>query len=207
MPVKLIHYWNIRHGHKADFDLFFVQEFVPQIDITGLMKIVGSWHVASGEGPYFIAEGVSSSVDEVESLIMSSAYLELRNKLFRLVGNYSNKLLVPSGGISARPVEIEQGYKFNQHFNINPADYYAYMAFAEKEHTPQMQSFGVEMVGNWHVDVGATPYVIFEGRTTDLPIIGEMLENPGYHALTLKLLTMVSNYGCKVLVPSGHLNK
>jgi hypothetical protein len=138
---------------------------------------------------------------------MSSAYLELRNKLFRLVGNYSNKLLVPSGGIPARPVEIEQGYKFNQHFNINPADYYAYMTFAEKEHTPQMQSFGVEMVGNWHVDVGATPYVIYEGRTTDLSVIGEMLENPDYHALTLKLLSMVSNYGCKVLVPSGHINK
>lgn len=207
MPVKLIHYWNIRHGHKTDFDTFFVREFVPQIDITGLMKIVGSWHVASGEGPYFIAEGVSSSVDQVESLIMSPAYLELRDKLFRLVGNYSNKLLVPTGRISARPVEIEQGYKFNQHFNINPADYYAYIAFAENEHIPEMQRFGVEMVGGWYVDVGATPYVIYEGRATDLSVIGEMLENPDYHALTLKLLSMVSNYGCKVLVPSGHINK
>ena len=207
MPVKLIHYWNTLHGHKEDFDRFFIREFVPQIDKTDLMKIVGSWHVASGEGPYFIAEGVSNSVDEVEALIMSAEYLELRNKLFRLVGNYSNKLLVPTGRIAARPVEIEQGYKFNQHFNINPADYYAYIAFAEKEHIPEMQKFGVEMVGGWHVDVGATPYVIFEGRTKELSIIGEMLENPDYHALTLKLLGMVSNYGCKVLVPSGHINK
>lgn len=207
MPVKLIHYWNIRHGRKADFDTFFVREFVPQIDTTGLMKIVGSWHVASGEGPYFIAEGVSGSVDEVESLIMSSEYLELRDKLFHLVGNYSNKLLVPTGLIPEQPIEVEQGYKFNQHFNINAADYYAYIAFEEKEHIPQMQSFGVEIVGGWQVDVGATPYVIFEGRTTDLPVIGEMLENPDYHTLTLKLLSMVSNYGCKVLVPSGHINK
>jgi hypothetical protein len=207
MPVKLIKYWNILHGLKADFDTFFIQEFVPQIDKTGLMKIVGSWHVASGEGPYFIAEGVSSSVDEVESLIMSSEYLELRNKLLRLVGNYSTKLLVPTGRISDRPIEIEHGYKFNQHFNINAADYYAYMTFAEKEHIPKMQSFGIEMVGGWHVEVGATPYVISEGRTKDLSAIGAMLENPDYHALTLKLLSMVSNYGCKVLVPSGHINR
>ena len=207
MSVKLIKYWNILHGHKTDFDTFFVQEFVPRIDKTGLMKIVGSWHVASGEGPYFIAEGVSSSVDEVESLIMSSEYLDLRKRLLRLVGNYNTKLLVPTGRISTRPIEIEQGYKFNQHFNINAADYYAYIAFAEKEHLPKMQSFGIEMVGSWHVDVGATPYVISESRTTDLSVIGEMLENPDYHALTLKLLGMVSNYGCKVLVPSGHINK
>jgi len=206
MPVKLIHYWNVLHGHKAEFDSFFIRQFVQQIDITGLMKIVGSWHVASGEGPYFIAEGVSNSVDEVESLIMSSEYLELRNKLFRLVGNYSTKLLVPTGRISTQPIEIEHGYKFNQHFNINAADYYAYTTFAEKEHIPRMQSFGIEMVGGWHVDVGATPYVISEGRTKDLSSIGAMLENPDYHALTLKLLSMVSNYGCKVLVPSGHVN-
>jgi hypothetical protein len=207
MPVKLIQYWNILHKRKKDFDTFFMQEFVPQIDNTARMKIVGAWHVASGEGPYFITEGISNAVDDVENLIMSSEYLKLRTKLFGLVGSYSTKLLVPTGQISARPIEIEHGYKFNQHFNINAADYYAYVSFAEKDHIPKLQSFGIEMVGGWTVDVGATPYVIFEGRANDLSTIGQMLENPNYQALTLKLLSMVSNYGCKILVPSGHINK
>jgi len=71
MPVKLIQYWDIRHFRKTDFDSFFTQQFVPQINDTGLMQMVGSWHVASGEGPYFIAEGIATSVDKVERLIMA----------------------------------------------------------------------------------------------------------------------------------------
>ena len=58
----------------------------------------------------------------------------------------------------------------------------------------------------WSVAVGATPYMIDETRADSLATIGEMLENPAYQKLTLKLLQMVSNYGCKVLVPSGHIN-
>ena len=81
MPVKLIQYWNIFHSFKADFDSFFTQEFVPEINHSGSMKMVGSWHVASGEGPYFIAEGVSESVGDVESLIMEPFYVDLRQRL------------------------------------------------------------------------------------------------------------------------------
>jgi hypothetical protein len=207
MPVKLIQYWNIFHSSKADFDTFFTQEFVPGINATGDMKMVGSWHVASGEGPYFIAEGVSDSVDDVENLIMGSFYVDLRQKLLRLVRNYNTKLLVPSDRFTPSAVEIEYGYKFNQHFNINPADYYAFLSFEEKEHLPTMQSFGVEIAGAWNVAVGATPYIIDETRTKNLATIGEMLENPEYQKLTLKLLSLVSNYGCKILVPSRHINK
>jgi hypothetical protein len=206
LPVKLIQYWNIIHTRKADFDQFFTQEFVPQINSTDLMKMVGSWHVASGEGPYFIVEGVSNSVDAVESLIMDRLYTELRHKLFQLVRDYHSKLLVPMDQIAADSVEIEYGYKFNQHFNINPADYYEFLSFEEKEHIPGMERFGVRLIGSWNVVVGATPYVIDEGRAEDLTTIGLMLEHQEYQKLTLKLLRLVSNYGCKILVPSGHIN-
>jgi hypothetical protein len=207
MPVKLIQYFNILQGCKQDFDAFFTGEFVPQVDNTGYMKMVGSWQVASGEGPYFIVEGISNAADDMENLIMSPEYQELRLRLFQFVGDYSTKLLAPTGHIEARLVEIEHGYKFNQHFNINAADYYEYISFAENEHIPIMQRFGITIVGRWSVVVGSTPYIISEGRAEDLSTIGQMLENIDYHKLTLKLLKMISNYGCKVLVPSGHLNK
>jgi hypothetical protein len=207
MPVKLIYYWNILHFRQSDFDVFFTQEFVPRIDESGFMKIAGSWHVASGEGPYFIAEGVCNSVDDVENLIMDPLYVDLRQKLFRLVRDYHTKLLVPTGRIKPYSIEIEHGYKFNQHFNINPADYYGFLSFEEKEHIPGMERLGVKMVGGWNVAVGGTPYVIDETRAEKLATIGEMLENPDYQKLTLKLLGLVSNYGCKILMPSGHINK
>lgn len=206
MPVKLIQYWNILHSRKANFDAFFAQEFVPKINDTGLMKMVGSWNVASGEGPFFIVEGVSNSFDEAESLIMDRPYLDLRQKLFQLIEDYNTKLLIPNNLVEPQPVEMEYGYKFSQHFNINPADYYEFVSFEKKEHIPGMESFGIDMVGGWNVAVGATPYVIDEARAEDLTTIGKMLENPEYQKLTLKLLRMVSNYGCKILVPSKHIN-
>ena len=63
------------------------------------------------------------------------------------------------------------------------------------------------MVGGWNVAVGGTPYLIYETRAEKITTIGEMLENLNYQKLTLKLLSLVSNYGCKILVPSGHINK
>ena len=206
MPVKLIQYWDIRHFRKTDFDSFFTQQFVPQINDTGLMQMVGSWHVASGEGPYFIAEGIATSVEKVESLIMAPPYIELRHELFRFVKDYNTKLLVQPDPLEPNLIETEHGYKFNQHFNINPADYYEFLSFEEKEHLPGMEGFGLAIVGCWNVAVGATPYVIDETRAEDLATIGEMLESAAYQKLTLKLLSLVSNYGCKILIPSGHIN-
>jgi hypothetical protein len=89
---------------------------------------------------------------------------------------------------------------------LSPADYYAFLAFEEQVHLPQMKRFGLTLVGGWNVAVGATPYVIDETRADNLATIGEMLEKPAYQKLTLKLLQLVSNYGCKILVPSGHIN-
>ena len=206
MPVKLIQYWNIQHCTQSDFDTYFTGEYVPRINESGFMKIVGSWHVASGEGPYFITEGVSRSVTDVESLIMASFYIDLRQRLLRLVHDYQTKLLVPIESVEPDVPDIEYGYKFNQHFNINPADFYTFLDFEEKVHLPEMKRFGVTIAGGWNVAVGVTPYVIDETRADKLEVIGEMLQNPVYQKLTLKLLRLVSNYGCKILVPSGHIN-
>jgi hypothetical protein len=207
VPVKLIQYWNIQHASQSDFDAYFTREYVPRINESGFMKIVGSWHVASGEGPYFIIEGVSRSVTDVESLIMASFYIDLRQRLLRLVKDYQTKLLVPIESVKPDVPDIEYGYKFNQHFNINPADFYTFLDFEEKIHLPEMKRFGVTIAGGWNVAVGATPYVIDETRAGNLEVIGEMLQDPAYQKLTLKLLQLVSNYGCKILVPSGHINR
>ncbi len=206
MPVKLIQYWNILHATQSEFDAYFTREYVPRINETGFMRMVGSWHVASGEGPYFITEGVAGTVTEVESLIMAPPYIDLRNRLLQLVRDYQSKLLVPIESTEPDVPDVEHGYKFNQHFNINPADFYEFLAFEEQVHLPEMKGFGLKLVGGWNVAVGATPYRIDETRADNLVTIGEMLENPAYQKLTLKLLQLVSNYGCKILVPSGHIN-
>ena len=207
MSAKLIQYWNIRHGCQSGFDTFFTRDFVPRINKTGLMQIVASWHTASGEGPYFLAEGVSNSIEDVESMVMGPVFTELRRELFRLVSDYATKLLVPRDRADSGPFEIERGYKFTQHFNINAADIYAFDSFFKEKYVRQTAQWGIHLVGEWHVAVGATPYVVIETRAETLAAIGEMLQSPDYRMLTMKLLNMVSGYGCKILVPSGHLNK
>jgi hypothetical protein len=206
MPVKLIQYWNIMHGKKAEFDVFFSRRFVPGIDALGQMKMTASWLVASGEGPYFVAEGVSGSADHMATLVIDPGFVALRNELLGLVQDYSTKLLFPTGRVEPQPVEIQQGYKFNRHFNINAADYYACDAFLAQEYFPMMASFGLKMVGDWFVGIGSTPYAISESGADDLSSISRMLQSSENQALMIKLLSMVSSYGCKVLIPSGHIN-
>jgi hypothetical protein len=206
MPAKLIQYWNIRHGCHDDFDSFFTRQFIPQINDTGLMQIVASWHTASGEGPYFLVEGVSATLEDVESLVMGPVFGKLRQELFRLVSDYRSKLMMPRNFAETEPVEVEQGFKFTQHFNINAADIYAFDSFFQEAYVPHLKERGIDLVGEWNVVVGATPYVSIETRAKALEIFGELLENPDCRRMTRDLLNMVSCYGCKILVPSGHLN-
>jgi hypothetical protein len=205
MSVKFIQYWNTIPSRKNEFDTFFKDRFIPTIDRSGVMKMVGSWLVASGEGPYFVSEGISESVDQMATLIMGATFIDLRIELLKLVENYSTKLLVPTGRLDKQPIEIQKGFKFNRHFNINAADYYGFYSFMEKEYFPLMEQFGLEMVGDWYVEVGATPYVISEGRSDDLSVIARMIQSQENQKLMLRLLSMATHYGCKVLVPSGHL--
>lgn len=207
MSVKLVQYWNIIPTKKAEFDNFFRDQFIATIDQSNAMKMVGSWLVASGEGPYFIAEGVSETVDQMTTLIMGESFINLRRELLKLVEDYSTKLLVPTGRLEPQLTTIQKGFKFNRHFNINAADYYGFYSFMEKEYFPLMDEFKLEMIGDWYVQIGATPYVISEGRSDNLSVISQMLQSQKNQDLMLTLLSMATHYGCKVLVPSGHLNQ
>ena len=207
MSVKLVQCWNIIPTKKAEFDSFFKDRFITTIDQSGAMKIVGSWLVASGEGPYFIIEGVSENVDRMTTLIMGETFVSLRRELLKLVEDYSTKLLVPTGRLEPQPTTVQSGYKFNRHFNINAADYYGFCSFMEKVYFPLMDEFQIEMIGDWYVQIGATPYVISEARSDNLSVISQILQSKKNQDLMLTLLSMATHYGCKVLVPSGHLNE
>lgn len=205
MSVKFLQYWNVKEASRDAFDDFFTRRFVPEINESGLMRMVGSWSVASGEGPSFIAEGTADSLARVESLIGGGFFLELRRSLKAMVCDYATKLLAPFGEIEPSVVEVERGFKFTQHFNVNSADYYEYLAFSQSEHIPVLERFGLEIVGIWSVAIGATPNVIIETRIDDPEGLGRMLESEVYQAATLKLLRLVTGYGCKALAPSGHI--
>lgn len=204
--AKLIQYWDVQQSRKQEFDKFFSSSFIPWIEGTGLMNIIGTWHVATGEGPYFIAEGAAETVEQIENLIMDENYQQMKRTLFKFIDNYSTKLLTPTGRIELINIEKETTYKFTQHFNINPQDYYEFVSFVKNEHISGIESYGLQIIGGWYVSIGRTPYITVEARSENLDQIGKMLQSEHYQQLTQKLLTMVSEYGTKILVPSGHLH-
>jgi len=203
--VKLIQYWDLDQCGREAFAGFFAKDFAPTINDSGLMRVAGSWEVASGEGPRFITELVAQSVVEVEELILGSRYLALRDRLMAKVMNFNSKLLVQTGRIAASVVELNQGNKFSQHFNVNAPEYFEFDRFMKQEYLPGLEALGLEVAGDWRVRVGDAPHSVCEVRAMNLSTIGQALQSPSFAGLTRRLLQLVSGYGCKVLIPSGFM--
>jgi hypothetical protein len=205
MTVKFIQYWDVLSEREDEFSKFVAKSYIPGINETGYLKIVGSWHVASGEGPYFIMEGVADSVKSVHSLLQLDEFKKLSHLLHFLITNYKSKLLVPTGPIEAG-VPKDKNYRFNHHYNVLHDKVEDYTAFMKDEHLPIMEELGVKMIGAWYVAIGPGPNMVIEGACSGVKIIMEAIGSERYRRLTAKLLTMVDGFGSKILVDTGVLH-
>jgi hypothetical protein len=205
MTVKFIQYWDVLSEREDEFSKFVAKSYIPGINETGYLKIVGSWHVASGEGPYFIMEGVADSVKSVHSLLQLDEFKKLSHLLHFLITNYKSKLLVPTGPIEAG-VPKDKNYRFNHHYNVLHDKVEDYTAFMKDEHLPIMEELGVKMIGAWYVAIGPGPNMVIEGACPGVKIIMEAIGSEHYRRLTAKLLTMVDGFGSKILVDTGVLH-
>ncbi len=205
MTVKFIQYWDVLSEREDEFSKFMVKSYIPEINETGYLKIVGSWHVASGEGPYFIMEGVADSVKNVHSLLQLDEFKKLSHLLHFLITNYKSKLLVPTGPIEGIVPE-DRNYRFNHHYDVIYDKYDDYTAFMKDEHLPIMEELGVKMIGAWYVAIGPGPNMVVEGACPGVKIIMGAIGSERYRRLTAKLLTMVDGFGSKILVDTGILH-
>ena len=205
MTVKFIQYWDVLSEQEDEFRKFVAKSYTPGINETGYLKIVGSWNVASGEGPYFIMEGVADSVKNVHSLLQLDEFKKLSHLLHFLITNYKSKLLVPTGPIEGG-VPKDKNYRFNHHYNVLHDKFEDYTAFMKDEHLPIMEELGVKMIGAWYVAIGPGPNMVIEGACPGVKIIMEAIGSERYRRLTAKLLTMVDGFGSKILVDTGVLH-
>jgi hypothetical protein len=202
MIVKFIQYWDVLPEREEEFRKFVVKSYIPGINETGLLKIVESWHVASGEGPFNIMEGVADSVKSINNLLQLDEFKKLNHLLHFLVTNYKTKLLVPTGPVEGIVPE-HINYRFNHHYNINYDKYDDYIEFIENEHIPAMEVLGIKIIGGWDVAIGPGPNVVIEGSCSSVKQILAAIGSKKYQDLTSKLLTMVSGFGSKILVATG----
>ncbi len=204
MLVKFNQYWDVLRNKRSEFDHFLKNEYIPWINRSGKMEIAETYNLLVGEGPYFVAEGTAGSVEDIEALIITDDYRMIKERLFHFVSNYYSKLLVPREEIFPSPVVTKKGYKYIQHFDINPPDYYEFLDFIQKIYLPGFEDRGLKMNGSWYVTIGPTPHRIFEWHTKTLDAIGGLLDSPKSQKLTVKLASMTSDYECMIIEPSEH---
>lgn len=204
MFVKFIQYFNVLSGSRRDFDRFLKDNYFPQINDTGLMKVVGSWHVAAGEGPYFILESVAESMKEVNAVLDQPDFQKLDHLLKFMITGYRSKILTPTGDVSV-VMPAGKNCRFNRHYDVLSRRREDYERFIVEVQKPVMADLGVETIGGWNVGIGPGPNTVVEGACQTVRRILEAVASEEYRRMIAELRTMVTSFGSKILTPSGHV--
>ena len=205
MTAKFIQFFDILSGKEEEFIHFASKNYIPGIQGMGLTRILGSWHVAAGEGPYCILESVADSVEDINRLLMQDEFHKLNHLVHFLITNYKTKVLAPTGHVvEETPNRIN--YRFNHHYNVNATNYDEYLGFMEQQYIPVMGTLGINVIGRWYVAVGPGPHMVVEGSCASAKQILQALGSAEYRELTSKIFSLVDDFGSKILVPTGLLH-
>ncbi len=205
MTAKFIQFFDILSGKEDEFNHFASKNYIPGIQDMGLTRIVGSWHVAAGEGPYCIFESVANSVEDINRILMLEEFEKLNHLLHFLITNYKTKILATTGHM-AKEIPSSVNYRFNHHYNIDTANYDQYMHFMEQQHIPVMENLGINIIGRWYVAIGPGPNIVVEGSCASAKQILQAIGSTEYRELTSKIFDLVDDFGSKILVPTGLVN-
>lgn len=93
--------------------------------------------------------------------------------------------------------------KFNEYWNIIPHKMNDYIEFMQKSRIPTLNRLGINVAAIWCSLIGASPQIISEGVARDLDSLETALKSGDFLKTNNKLLTLVSDYRSKVLVPTG----
>jgi len=202
MAAKFIQFFDVLSGKEDEFLHFAAKNYIPGIHEMGLTGIIGSWHVAAGEGPYCILESVADSVGDIKRLLMEEEFDKLNHLLHFLVTNYKTKILAPTGHMKE---EIPSGinYRFNHHYNIHTANHDEYLRFMAQKYTPVMESLGIKVIGRWYAAIGPGPQIVVEGSCAGARQILQAIGSPEYRELTAGIFSLVDDFGSKILAPTG----
>jgi hypothetical protein len=202
MSAKLIQFFDVLPDKQGEFESFVRKNYIPGIHDTGLLKVVGSWRVASGEGPHHILESLATSLQDIHAHIQLDHIQKLNHLFHFLITNYKTKVMVPTGHLEASiPAEVH--YRFNHHYDLDSNQFEAYSRYMRDIHIPTMERLGIRIIGGWHVAIGPGPNIVVEGASTSVSRILEAVGSSEYRELTDQLVGMVTKFGSKILVPTG----
>ncbi|MGW8224815.1 MAG: hypothetical protein ACWGOY_03740 [Anaerolineales bacterium] len=92
MAVKLIMSWDILPGREQEYFEFVVREWVPGIQRMGL-EPTDAWFTMYGNHPQIIAGAQINNHQELTSLLDSTEWLALTERLLNFVTDFSYKVV------------------------------------------------------------------------------------------------------------------
>lgn len=205
MAAKFIQFFDILSGKEEEFNQFAEKNYIPGIHALGLTRIIGSWHVAAGEGPYCILESLADSVEDINRLLMVEEFDKLNHLLHFLITNYKTKILAPTGH-SVEEIPRGVNYRFNHHYNIKTTSYDDYLNFMARKYVPVMETLGIKVIGRWYAAIGPGPQIVVEGSCESAGRILQAIGSSKYRELTGDIFALVDDFGSKILAPTGLVN-
>lgn len=201
MTVKLIQYFDVVSGKENEFRRFALESYLPVLRNIGLVRPIGAWYVACGEGPFHIFESVAESVGSIHGMLEQDDYVKLNRLLNFLVTNYKSKMLAPGGLVQAHPPEGRH-YRFNHHFEVRVEAREKFDRFFSETYLPVMNTAGIDVIGAWEEVVGPGPGFVTEGASDSIARIMRTIAGPAYRGMIRKMFTFVTGFGSKILSPA-----
>ena len=100
MTAKLIMTWDIIPEREREYFEFVIREFLPGVQKMGL-ELTDAWATVYGEQPQIQVGAISDDVNEVNQVLSSEEWEDLKDKLMEFVINYQQKI-----------VNLRKGFQF-----------------------------------------------------------------------------------------------
>jgi hypothetical protein len=84
--------WDILPGQEQDYFEFVVRDFIPSIQRMGL-KPTEAWFTLYGDGPQIMAEALMPNLGEMQRVLDSSDWSDLKLRLLDYVEDFSLKIV------------------------------------------------------------------------------------------------------------------
>ena len=92
MAVKLLMTWDILPGREQEYFEFVVRDFIPEIQRLG-MEPSDAWFTMYGNHPQIIAGAKIDNHQDLNSLLDSTEWLALTERLLNFVTDFSYKVV------------------------------------------------------------------------------------------------------------------
>ena len=97
MSVKLVMTWDIVSEYEQEYFEFVVGEFIPGVQRLGLHP-AEAWVTIYGNYPQIQVGVLAEDLSGIRQVLRSDGWNQLQDKLFKLVKNFSFKVVPARGG-------------------------------------------------------------------------------------------------------------